>query len=300
MATLGPNYGSAWNELAPSTEYFQQGGIDPAYTSLAMALGYRPNPFAPAGTEGEAQMRFLSVLKNVMDQQMGGPEGRAAQISPGNPAAGMPYGMEQYLNLAGALMNSAQGRALMPGSQAAMMQNGYAWGPINATDPSALQQLIMAARTANPGRVVGAGPEFGGGQSQVPGGTPGTPLPAAPPSNALPAAPPSNSQVPAPTGPTGADAAGPPDPNSVIGPSAGQSNQTVLANALRAKDTSMDWLSGRGPEQRDNIIGQIMQQYPGVPPVIAQGVANNILPPWILGPINDVSSNTQAILQGQR
>jgi hypothetical protein len=172
---IGPDYSNMFDQAMPYSEYGQT-GIDPGYTALAMSLGYQPDPMAPAGTEGIAQMRFLATLKNLMDQEMGGPNGRAASISQGNPIMGLPFAARQYAGLGQALMNSQQGHALLPGSQRAMFQNGYQFGPINpsASDPNAIMQLYAAAR----------------GSNQLPGGTPAGPAQGTP---ALP--PPANQQA---------------------------------------------------------------------------------------------------------
>ena len=235
---LGADYGQLYNQIMPYAEWANTGGqqgvgVDPNYTAAAMALGYIPNPFAPTGSEGQAQMRFLATLKNIMDQQMGGPTGRAAAISPGNPIAGAPGAMSQYLSAAGALMQSPQGRMLLPGNQAAMFQNGYNWNPIdmaNAT-PSGLQQLLIAARSnpAGPNAVgtggttvteTSGGNAENGGTSQVAAGnTPALPAPFA------------QSNIP-----EGSNRNGQPTATNGGAPNPQLSNQSNLANALQAND----------------------------------------------------------------
>ena len=244
MPGIGPDYSKLSQDLAPYQEWYNTGGIpgvsvDPNYTAAAMQLGYIPNPFAPAGTEGQAQMRFLSTLKNIMDQQLGGPNGRAMQIAPSNPIASAPGSISQYLMAAAALLQSPQSKMLLPGDQAAMFQNGYTFDPINANgSPSALQQLLATGRgTGNssaPGTALPG--NSNGGQPSVTV-TPAPPISGQTRDNATSDYPGRQPALPSPTN------GGAPTP--------GASNQSNISNALAAQDQSNSaattGASGGGP-----------------------------------------------------
>lgn len=162
---LGDDFGQLYNRLAPhAAQSFS--GVDPDWTTLAMQMGYIPNPFPAMGTEGQDEMRFLGTLKNIMDQQMGGPGGRAMQMSPQNPTAALPYNLRQYMGALAPLYTSMQGRMLMPGSQASMFDTGYQFGPV-AGDQSALQQLLQSARSGAPPIGTPFGPEAIAGANQA-------------------------------------------------------------------------------------------------------------------------------------
>src|SRR6266576_4262378 len=202
--------GQDYTQLAAKMQGAQQlafSGVDPDWTQLAMSMGYVPNAFPAAGTEGQNEMRFMAALKNMMDQQLGGAGGRYAQMSPNNPIAAMPYGMRQMMMASSPILNSTQGRMLMPGSQADMMGGGYQFGGINATDPSWIQQALAAARGQGP-----APAPYGSNATQVPGAA-----------NAGPAAE-------LPTGGGGVPAL--PAPSSAITPSDSLTNPLGTGNAI--------------------------------------------------------------------
>lgn len=185
----GADYGQLANKLGGATGQYTQ-GIDPDWTQLATMYGFRPNPYPAAGTEGQDQMRFMAVLKDIADAQLGGPTGPYSQVSPNNPIAGMPFGMSQYMSAMAPIFQSIQGKNLMPMDQANMMANGYQYGPLNTGTESSLQHLLRGIRSGapvgqTPYQGVPAGPtapnSTPGQAGQVSGGnTPGqTPPPAA-------------------------------------------------------------------------------------------------------------------------
>jgi hypothetical protein len=141
----GVDYNKLAQQSAGATGQFTQ-GIDPDWTALANAYGFIQNPFPAAGTEGQDQMRYLATLKNIMDAQLGGAQGRYAQMSPGNPMASMPFGMRQWFAGASPLFNSIQGRMLMPSNQADMFSGGYQFGGLDTSQSSALMQLLASQR----------------------------------------------------------------------------------------------------------------------------------------------------------
>lgn len=149
MSYPGVDYGKlAANAVGPTGQFTQ--GVDPDWTNLANAYGFIQNPFPAMGTEGQDQMRFLATLKNIMDAQLGGPNGAAMQMSPGNPTAAMPFGMRQWFAGASPLFNSVQGRMLMPSTQDTMFQNGYQFGGLDTSQSNALMQLLASQRSGNP------------------------------------------------------------------------------------------------------------------------------------------------------
>jgi hypothetical protein len=126
---MGPDYGKLNSAVQPGMQQWFS-GVDPDWTRLAMEYGYTPNPFPAAGTQGQDEMRFMATQKAIMDAQMGGPQGRYQQMSPGNPIAAMPYGMRQYMAGAAGLFNSPAGRDLMPMGSQDMFGGGYQFGGI--------------------------------------------------------------------------------------------------------------------------------------------------------------------------
>lgn len=149
MSYPGMDYNKLALQSAPAGQQFSQ-GIDPDWTQLAQAYGFRPNPFPAAGTEGQDQMRFLATLKNIADAQLGGAGGRYAQMSPSNPTAAMPFGMNQWMQGLSPLFNSPQGRNLLPANQADMFGGGYQFGGIDTSQQSGLMALLASARSGQP------------------------------------------------------------------------------------------------------------------------------------------------------
>ena len=173
----GVDYGKLAQQAGGATGQYAQ-GIDPNWTALAQAYGFIQNPFPAAGTEGQDQMRFMALLKDIMDAQLGGAGGRYAQMSPGNPIAAAPFGLRQYLSGMGPLYNSDQGRALMPMNQADFFGGGFQFGPINTAQENSLMHVLRGQRQ---GGAVGQEP----GQISTPPGSGA--LPAASSNPALPA-----------------------------------------------------------------------------------------------------------------
>jgi hypothetical protein len=173
-----------------------------------------------------------------------------------------------------------------------MFQNGYAWGPINATDPSALQQLLISGRSASQGNP-SAGIQITPAPNNAQNG--GTSQPQA----ALPAPTPPNQQAPANanaqrgTGVTSSQVSGMPGDVGQQGgaPVAGASNQTNIANALRAQSTGGAPAAANTPDPR---VAAIQARMPYVPDIIANAYLNNIIPNWVLGIVNDMGARAQA------
>lgn len=272
----------AANAVGPTAQFTQ--GIDPDWAQLATAYGYIQNPFPAAGTEGQDAMRYMATMKNIMDAQLGGPGGRYAQMSPNNPIAAMPFGMRQWFAGAAPLFQSVQGRMLMPQGQADMFGGGYQFGGLDTSQASAFMNLLASARNGQP---MGAA-----NTAQTP---------------ALPAPASSESQAAAEQVSGGNDTTNNPPPESSGTPSAANTEQAVtggssdIANALATLDQERTAAQqNSGNTAKDAMIINIQKKYPNVPPVIAQGVANGVLPNWLLDIVNGMGqSATNAVAAGQ-
>src|SRR6266550_869625 len=142
-------YSSPIDNLLPqliSGSRQSQSGVDPDWTALAQMYGFKPNPFPSVGSNGQEEMRFLSTLKNIMDQQYQSYGNRLTNLSPGNPMAAMPNNMYNMFAGAASLFNSPAANnpstGVAPAGTPGMFAGGYQTGPLPNAQSPLIQQYL--------------------------------------------------------------------------------------------------------------------------------------------------------------
>lgn len=131
------------------------GGTDPDWTALASMYGFRPNPFPAQGQQGQDEMRFLSTLKSIMDQQYNAYGPNANVNSMPNYMYNMFSGMAPLYR--GWAANNP-GTGVAPVGSAQMFEGGYHPGALPNNQSPLIQSYLSR---------LGQG---GGQQSNVSGG----------------------------------------------------------------------------------------------------------------------------------
>lgn len=142
MSQASGLFDSPIQRTAPAIQALQQAafsGADPALIAQMMLYGFRPNPFAAMGTQGQDEVNFMRALKGQLDRQLASYGPMASQISPNNPVAALPAYMQDYFAGAAPIFNSPASVMAAPGgTQGMFAQGGYPMGPL----PNQLSPLI--------------------------------------------------------------------------------------------------------------------------------------------------------------
>lgn len=140
----------------------QLSGVPSDMTQLAMMAGYRPNLYANPVQQAQNMAQYQIMMKNIMDQQLGGPNGAAARMAPGNPMMAMPVNYQNFYNtMAGLYTNPVWSQSMPGGGPAAGGPGGFQFGsPTSAMSPGMaglVQGLAQAQSNQTPSSASMAG-----------------------------------------------------------------------------------------------------------------------------------------------
>lgn len=127
----------------------QLSGVPSDMTTLAMLGGYRPNLYANPFQQAQNMAQYQMMMKNIMDQQLGGPNGAAARMAPGNPMMAMPVNYQNFYNTMAGLYTDPKWSQTMPGGgPAAGGPGGFQFGGLSSNMSPGMAGLVQGLAQA--------------------------------------------------------------------------------------------------------------------------------------------------------